>query len=1031
MSISKLNDCPSTQNIPSDSPGNPISTVSDYVTSRIVVASPWNGSCIHILEMIKVTIDGQIREARNDERLVDLINRTGGKLAQVCYHPQLGPIQTCDTCMVEVNGKLQRACATTADAGMNVSTASARASAAQREAFDRILSNHVLYCTVCDNNNGNCVVHNTTRELAIEHQQIPFRSKAYEVDNTNPFYRYDPDQCILCGRCVEACQNVEVNETLSINWEDPNPRVLWDGGSTIGQSSCVSCGHCVTVCPCNALMEKSMLGHAGFLTSLPKSALGEMIDVVKGVEPETGFAPIMLLSEAEEAMREHRIRKTKTVCTYCGVGCSFDIWTKDRHILKVAPEHGPANGISTCIKGKFGWDYVNSVDRLTKPLIREGDQFREASWDEALGLVARKLTEIKDANGPDSIGFISSSKCTNEESYLMQKLARAVIGTNNVDNCSRYCQSPATTGLFRTVGYGGDSGSITDMEKADLVLIVGSNTAESHPVIATRVKSSHKLDGQKLIVSDLRGNEMARRADLFLHPKPSTDMIWLSAVSRYILDTGRAHTTFLEKWVNGFEAYRKSLEPFTLEYASRLSGLSEETIKTVADMIVEAKAVCILWAMGVTQHSQGSDTSTAISNLLLITGNYMRPGTGAYPLRGHNNVQGASDHGSMPNMLPGYQLVDDPEVRNRFESAWKVSLPSAKGLDNHQMVEAIHRGNLKSMYLIGEEMSIVDSNANYVSEAFSKLEFFVVQDIFFSHTCQFADVVLPGAPSLEKEGTFTSTERRVQRLYQVFEPLEGCRPDWQIVQDVANQLGANWNFEHPSEVMDEIAYVTPMFAGVNYERLAGYKSLQWPVTADGTDEPLLYTKRFAFPDGKARLFPIAWIGPVDLPDKQYDLHLNNGWLLEHFHEGNLTYRSEGIREKVPDTFVEVSPTLAEERGIQSGTWVQLVSRYGQVRVRALVTDRVQGHELYMPMNSVESPVNRLTSSHTDPVTNTPAFKEASVLLKVLPEIGESPLPIINSRFGHPTPQQGVEVERKWTRPDYRAPGSQLVQILKA
>jgi formate dehydrogenase major subunit len=978
--------------------------------------------------MASITVDGIVQEVRTNERLVDLINRIDGKLSQVCYHPQLGPIQTCDTCMVEVDGKLQRACATIVTGGMNVLTASVRAAAAQREAFDRILSNHMLYCTVCDNNNGNCTVHNTTKQLGIEHQQIPFRAKPYGVDNTNPFYRYDPDQCILCGRCVEACQNVEVNETLSINWEDPNPRVQWDGGSTIGESSCVSCGHCVTVCPCNALMEKSMLGHAGFFTSLRKSALNGMIEVVKGIEPETGFGAILKLSEAEQAMREHRIRKTKTVCTYCGVGCSFDVWTKDRHILKVVPEHGPANGISTCIKGKFGWDFVNSPDRLTTPLIREGDKFRPTSWSEALSLVALKLSELKATSGPDSIGFISSSKCTNEESYLMQKLARAVIGTNNVDNCSRYCQAPATTGLFRTVGYGGDSGSISDMEKADLVIIIGSNTAESHPVIATRVKSAHKLDGQKLIVSDLRENEMAKRADLFLHPKPSTDLVWLSAISRYLLDTGRAHTSFLEKWVDGLDAYRKSLEPFTLDNASRISGLPVETLKIVADMIVAAKNVCILWAMGVTQHSQGSDTSTAISNLLLITGNYMRPGTGAYPLRGHNNVQGASDLGSMPNNLPGYQSVDNPEVRARFESAWKVKLPSTKGLDNHQMVEAIQKGKLKAIYMIGEEMSIVDSNANYVGDAFSKLDFFVLQDIFFSNTCRYADVILPGAPSLEKEGTFTNTERRIQRLYRVFEPLKDCRADWKIVQDVANHLGTDWRYQHPSEVMDEIASVTPILAGVNYERLEGYKSLQWPVTADGSDEPLLYTKRFAFPDGKAKLFPLAWIGPTDLPDAQYDLHLNNGRLLEHFHEGNLTYRTEGIREKTPDTFVEVSPELAEERGIQSGTWVQLVSRYGQVRVRALVTGRVRGHELYMPMNSVESPVNRLTSSHVDKATNTPAYKEASVYLRVLPEIGESPLPRINSRFGHPTPQQGVEVERKWTRSDYHPPGNGLVQI---
>ena len=978
--------------------------------------------------MISLTIDGVVQEATSGERLIDVINRTGVQISQVCYHPQLGPIQTCDTCMVEINGQLMRACATSVSAGMKVLTKSEKAGAAQREAFDRILTNHVLYCTVCDNNNGNCTVHNTERLLGIEHQPIPYRAKPYAEDHTNPFYRYDPQQCILCGRCVEACQNVQVNETLSINWEDPHPRVLWDGGSTIGESSCVSCGHCITVCPCNALMEKSMLGHAGFLTALPKTTLSSMIDVVKGVEPETGYGAILKLSEAESHMRELRIRRTKTVCTYCGVGCSFDVWTKDRHILKVEPLDGPTNGISTCVKGKFGWDFVNSPDRLTKPLIREGGKFREASWDEALDLVARKFAEIKAKNGPDSLAFVSSSKCTNEESYLMQKLARAVIGTNNMDNCSRYCQAPATQGLFRTVGYGGDSGSIRDIENAGLVIIIGSNTAESHPVLATRVKRAHKLRGQKLIVSDLREHEMAKRADLFLHPKPGTDMVWLSAVSRYLLDNGMADTKFLDQWVNGLAEYKKSLAPFTMEFAARTCGLSEDTLKKVAHLIVEADGVCILWAMGVTQHSMGSDTSTAISNLLLITGNYMRTGTGAYPLRGHNNVQGASDHGAMPNNLPGYQSVNDPEVRSRFEAGWNVRLPSTKGLDNHEMIDAIHQGKLKAMYVFGEEISLVDSNANFVGDGLSKLEFFVAQDIFFSHSCQFADVVLPASPSLEKEGTFTSTERRIQRLYHVFEPLEGSRPDWQIIQDIANRLGAKWQYQHPSEIYREIASLTPLFAGVTYDRLEGFKSLHWPVAKDGTDQPLLYTKQFAFPDGKARLFPLSLTEPTDQPNAEFDLHLNNGRLLEHFHEGNMTYKSEGIREKTPDTFVEVSPELAKERGIQSGTWVQLTSRYGQLRVRALVTDRVQGKELYMPMNSVESPVNRLTSSHTDPVTHTPAYKEASVHLRVLQEVGESPLPRINHRFGHPTPQDGVEVERKWKRTDYRIPGNGLVQI---
>jgi formate dehydrogenase major subunit len=978
--------------------------------------------------MTSLKIDGIAQAFDPGERLVDILNRTGRNLPQVCYHPQLGPIQTCDTCMVEADGKLVRACATAAAEGLAVLTASARAKEAQHAAFDRILSNHFLYCTVCDNNNGNCTVHNTTRALAVDSQEIPYKSKPYSVDATNPFYRYDPDQCILCGRCVEACQNLQVNETLSIRWEDPHPRVLWDGGADIGESSCVSCGHCVTVCPCNALMEKSMLGEAGYFTALPAPALESMIAVVKGVEPELGFGAILEVSEIEAAMRASRIKKTKTVCTYCGVGCSFDIWTHGRNILKVEPADGPANGVSTCVKGKFSWDFVNSPDRLTAPLIREGDRFREASWEEALSLVAQKFAETKAETGPDSLAFISSSKCTNEESYLMQKLARAVIGTNNMDNCSRYCQAPATIGLFRTVGYGGDSGSITDIAQAGLVIIIGSNTAESHPVLATRVKRAHKKGTLKLIVSDLREHEMARRADVFLHPRPGTDLIWLSAVTRYLFDKGLVKTEFLDRWVNGVEEYRKSLEPFTLQMASERCGLSIETLEKVAHMVAAASGVCILWAMGVTQHSMGSDTSTAISNLLLASGNYMRPGTGAYPLRGHNNVQGASDHGAMPNYFPGYQKVDDPTIRAKFEKAWHVTLPAKPGLNNHQMIDAIEEGKIRAMYVFGEEMSMVDSNANYVGDALGKLDFFVVQDIFFTETCRFADVILPASPSLEKEGTFTSTERRIQRLYQVFEPLGDSRPDWKIIQEIANRLGAGWNYQHPSQIYDEIAPLTPLMAGVSYARLEGYKSLQWPVAEDGTDQPLLYTQQFNSPDGKAKFFPVAWTEPSNQQDAEYDLHLNNGRLLEHFHEGNMTYRTEGIRERTPCTFVEVSAELAQERGIEDGRWVELTSPYGKVRAQAVVTDRVHGKEIYMPMNSVDQPVNRLTSSYTDKVTSTPAYKETSVRMAVSVERGANPLPPGNSRFGHPTPQQGVEVERKWKRADYRQPGNGLVQI---
>jgi formate dehydrogenase major subunit len=585
------------------------------------------------------------------------------------------------------------------------------------------------------------------------------------------------------------------------------------------------------------------------------------------------------------------------------------------------------------------------------------------------------------------------------------------------------------------VGYGADSGSISDIEQAELVVIIGSNTAESHPVLATRVKRSHKFRGQKLIVSDLRKHEMAERADIFIRPNPSTDEVWLSTVAKYILDNGLAKMDFVEKWVNNFDAYAKSLEPFTLEYGSSVAGLSIETLVKVANEIARAKSVCILWAMGVTQHCGGADTSTSISNLLLLTGNYKRPGTGAYPLRGHNNVQGASDFGSMPDIYSGYQHVDDAAVRAKFEADWGVTLPTTKGLDNHEMIEAILEGKLKSLYIKGEDTITSDSNAYYVGEALRKLEFLIVQDINFSETCAYADLVLPACPSLEKEGTFVSTERRIQRLYKALEPLGYSKADWEIIQMIANKLGGNWHYKHPSDVMVEVARLTPSLAGVTYERLEGFKSLQWPVHPDGTDTPLCYVDKFAFPDGKARFFPLEYVPPSEEVSDRYDLHLNNGRLLEHFEQGSMTYRSPGITEITPDNFVEVSPELAEERGITTGRYVQLTSPYGRVRVQVLVTDRVQGKQLYMPMNSIKEPVNLLTSSHTDRATHTPAFKETSVHMTLLPEQGESPLPRRNFRFGKRTPQTGVEIERKWAQPGYRQPGDtsgdQLVQIKSA
>ncbi|MBN8202881.1 formate dehydrogenase subunit alpha [Bacillus sp. NTK034] len=979
---------------------------------------------IDLPESLNIKINGIEIKAKQDQTVLQLLNDSSIEIPQVCFHPSLGAIETCDTCIVSVNGELVRSCSTKMKDGDVIDTVDPDVKQAQTIAMDKILFNHELYCTVCDYNNGGCEIHNTVKSMKINHQSIPFDQKPYDKDESHPFYRYDPDQCILCGRCVEACQDVQVTETLTIDWERDRPRVIWDNDVPINESSCVSCGHCSTVCPCNAMMEKGMEGEAGFLTGIAKNTLRPMIEITKNVE--TGYGSILAISDMEAAMREEKIKKTKTVCTYCGVGCSFDVWTKGREILKVEPQaEAPANGISTCVKGKFGWDFVNSEERLTKPLIREGDSFREAEWEEALEMITRKFSEIKEQHGPDALSFITSSKCTNEESYLMQKLGRAVIGTNNIDNCSRYCQTPATVGLFRTVGYGGDAGSIEDIKNSELVLIIGSNTSESHPVLSTRVKRSQKLNGQKVIVADLREHEMAERSDLFVRPRAGTDMVWLSAITKYIIDQGWADEKFLKEKVNGLEEFVSNLEKYTLEFAEETTGISKGNLIKMAEMIHEANSVSALWAMGVTQHLGGSDTSTAISNLLLVTGNYAKPGAGAYPLRGHNNVQGAGDFGSSPDNLPGYQKVSDPDVRRKFENAWGAKLPEKAGLNNHEMVEGIHEGKLKAMYLKGEDMGLVDSNINYVQAAFEKLDFFVVQDIFLSRTAEFADVVLPASPSLEKEGTFTNTERRIQRLYQAFEPLGDSKPDWQIIIEVANRLGAGWTYTHPSEVMEEAAGLMPLYAGVTYDRLEGYNSLQWPVAEDGTDSPLLYTEGFPFPDGKARLFPVDWTPALEYP-MEYDIHVNNGRLLEHFHEGNMTYKSKGISSKTPEVFLEVSPELAEERGLKDGTLVRLTSPYGNVKVKCHITDRVKGKEVYLPMNDRgEAAINLLTSSYADKDTDTPAYKETKVKLEILSEEGSNPLPRINHRYGNPQPQIGVNVEKKWARKDYIFPGEMV------
>ncbi len=969
--------------------------------------------------MALVEVDGRSVDPAGDRTVLALLNRLGITVPQVCFHPSLGPVETCDSCVVEVDGRLVRACSAPVTDGQRISVRAPGAEAARRRALDRLLQDHELVCSLCDKN-GDCVLHTTVLRAGVARQE--FQPKPYPADASNPFYVYDPSHCILCGRCVEACQEVVVNEVISIDWSLTPPRVVWDRGAPIDRSSCVSCGTCVSVCPVDALQPKAIRGEAGLLTGLPDRAKRSLTGMVKAVEPALGgFRAVLAASELEARTRPSRVRKTKTVCMFCGVGCSFDVWTKGRKILQIQPRpESPANGMATCVKGKFGWGFVNGPDRLTRPQVRDGDRIRDVGWDEAIRHVADRLTEIRARHGPDAIGFLANCTGSNEEAFLVQKLARAVVGTHNVDNCARYCQAPASTGLLRTVGIGADAGGFDEIAGADLVITLGSNTAESHPVLAGRIKREQKRRGQWLIVVDLRRTPMAERADLFLRPNPGTDLVLLNAIARLILDRGWEATEFLAERTTGLDAYRASLGPYTLDFAESVTGIPRAEIERAATMIHAAGSVCALWAMGVTQHQPGTETSTAICDLLLLTGNFGRRFTGGYPLRGHCNVQGASDFGALPTFFGGYERWDEPAVVARYEAAWGVRLPTRKGLTSTEMVDAALAGSLRALVIFGEDKALADAHGARTEEALRRLDLLVVCEVVPTATSRLAHVVLPAAATLEREGTFVNTERRVQRFHRALPPLGDTLPELEIVRRLANALGAAWPVRSAGDVMEEAARLVPAFAGIRYDRLDGYRSQQWPVAADGEDSPYLYRERFEFPDGRARLVPPKWIPPL-AADGEFDLHLNNGRLLEQFHWGNITGRDAGLAAKLPEMFLEVSPELAAERRLVDGDRVRVRSAQGAIRLKVLVTDRVQGKVMWVGIHGRgEDATNRLTSDARDPTTQTGAYKELPVAIEKLPDPGAptSPLPVGNPRRYRGAPQRGVRVEEKRRRPDY-------------
>ncbi|MFB6183414.1 MAG: formate dehydrogenase subunit alpha [Haloarculaceae archaeon] len=1006
--------------------------------------------------MVEVTVDGETVAVEPGTSLLDAIDavETADAVPALCnadeFGDEIGPRSTCRTCTVETDSAgLVPACSHPVEDGMAVRTDAEAAAEARDVNLDLVLSNHNLRCSACSKN-GRCELQEAAIENDVEDVRygvLDDRDEYEPIDGTSSVIQIDRNKCILCNRCVEACNDVQVEGVLRMEGTGSDTRIGFQGDAdTMDDSSCVSCGHCVTVCPTGSLTEEGLVDE----TSIPipgfshENSVGEVVesDPVEtlddstspnrdvdaggalGVGPDptekSGIARMMAkakatardvtsgaMSEIEHVSEdvvssvlsegtmfdvastvgEYRmdsIDATETTCGYCSVGCRFDVYTKDGEFLGVRPtdaERAPANdGFSTCVKGKFGYDFVNSDGRLETPLVRGDDgEFREASWEEALDRVVEGLSTIIDEDGPDAVATFASSKCTNEENYLVQKLARQVFGSKNVDNCARLCHSSTVAALQQTVGYGAMTNSIEDVANADCYLISGSNTTESHPVIATRIKQNVR-DGADLFVFEPRKTDIARHADQYTRTEPGHDVAWINGMIRYIVEHDLHDEQFVEENVHNFADLKRKVEPFTPEAVERLAGVSPAELATAAETIATADSCVFAWAMGLTQHSHGTQNLLAMSNLALVTGHLGKPNSGLSPFRGHNNVQGGGgDMGTLPNCLPGYQDVDDEDVLAKFEDAWGKRPPEEVGLKVPEVFEEIHEGNVRGTYVMGENPALSEPDLDHAEDGLAKLDFLVVQDLFMTETAEYADVVLPAASFAEKNGTFTNTERRVQLVNQTMEPVGQARQDWEILQAVANRFGYDWDYDSAAEIMDEIADLVPLYGGITHDRLEAEGGLQWPCWDEDHDGTrFLYEDGFNFPDGKARFVPADMGRPAEMPDEEYPLTLTTGRVLYHFHTGTLTRRVEGSMSHVGQSFVELHPRTADALDVETDDYVRVESRRGSIVVKVEVTDRVDEGTVFIPMHFASGAVNELTKGELDPTSGIPEYKVSSV-----------------------------------------------------
>ncbi len=892
------------------------------------------------LSTLTAFIDGDAYQFNEGDTLLNFIDRHRGRghVPTLCDAPQLDPYGACRVCSVEValqaDGprRVVASCHTPLTAGMHVFTESQKVRKLRKNIVELVLTDHPLDCLTCEVS-GNCELQTVAAKVGIRKVRYPAGANHLDrkKDLSHAYMTSELSKCINCARCVRACDEIQGQHVLSMHGRGFNAKIIKGLDQSFADSECVSCGACSQACPTSAISD-------------------------------------VFFSKSIEATK-----KTRTICTYCGVGCNLNVATKGDQVLSIqAPVDAEVNHAHTCLKGRFAFKFYNHKDRLRTPLIKQPDgQFKEATWQEAYDHIFANLTRIKADHGGQSVAGISSARCTNEENYLMQKFIRNVMGTNNIDCCARVCHSPTAWGMQKSFGTGAATNSYEDIEHTRCIMVIGANPTEGHPVTGARLKQ-HIMKGTPLIVIDPRKIELVPYAKHHLQLRPGTNVALLNMFARCILDAGLVKTEFIKKRCENWEEFESGLRALDLAELEKITGVSIDLVRAAAIEYASAEAAMSFHGLGVTEHQQGAKTVMLISNLAMMTGNIGRPGVGVNPLRGQNNVQGAADMGCQPHQGAGYYEMADPQVQQRYADFYGVPTPTEPGWKIPQMFDAAIEGKLKALWLMGEDVVQTDPDAHHVRHAMESLEFLVVQEIFMTETAKYADVILPASSFLEKSGTFTNAERRVQRVNATVKPLAGTKPDGQILCEVLQRFGVAQPDYTPDGVLAEVAQIVPFFKGITWENL-GENGLQWPVKEGGVDTQIMHQEQFT--RGKGHFHFFSWKESTELETHrdEFPFILTTGRILEHYNCGTMTRRT-GNSEIVGQDFLSLNPADAQRKGIRSGDIVRLFSARGEVELEARVTDEVKPGILYTTFHFPDAMVNNVTGQGCDGDTLCPEYK---------------------------------------------------------